>query len=157
MFNLLLETKYTPETQEIIARMKSGAFFPNKTDSKRLSYLYSTLDRVKTYVSQQKTTTKKLSYYQRLLHVMQNTLLETNKAIHHLYEGKMVFNENFDIFELSLRRLLDQLNSLYPYKSTYSSSPFYVLYYILQYLYSQNCFGKIILPFQGYPSTRSIN
>ncbi|KAL6069798.1 Villin headpiece domain containing protein [Balamuthia mandrillaris] len=86
-------------------------------DLDRLKYLYETVHLITIYVSCQTKAVLKIHAYAELLTALYDALFETKKMVESIKKGEVAITENFDIFEMTLRKYLEQLNRMFPLES----------------------------------------
>jgi len=78
-----------------------------------LRFLKETLDLILQYLSDQKIIIRRIFEYNELLKILETQLDETLKMIDRILNNQSVLTPNFDIFELILRRYLQQLQWMF--------------------------------------------
>eukprot|EP01104_Vermistella_antarctica_P011965 TRINITY_DN338_c0_g1_i1.p1 TRINITY_DN338_c0_g1~~TRINITY_DN338_c0_g1_i1.p1 ORF type:complete len:498 (+),score=120.75 TRINITY_DN338_c0_g1_i1:425-1918(+) len=96
---------------------KSDASFPPflvEEDRSRLAFLKATLDLVVTYLSRHSTSVFVEPDFQALVTALVDRLHQIRHMLAKIYRRESAMTTNFDVFELTLRRALDQLQWLFP-------------------------------------------
>mmetsp|Transcript_25633 Transcript_25633/g.35551 ORF Transcript_25633/g.35551 Transcript_25633/m.35551 type:complete len:384 (-) Transcript_25633:444-1595(-) len=89
-------------------------FYLKKEDRTRLQFLKDTLDRLNNFISQQEEVVKRLTSYRTLLLILRTRLEDVLVILQKIERRESVITPNFDIFELKLRGLLEELSALFP-------------------------------------------
>ncbi|KAL6074093.1 Villin headpiece domain containing protein [Balamuthia mandrillaris] len=123
----LKDKKYYEEKKkrekERSQRVDDSAVEYKPTDT-RIDYLTSTISLIREYLPRQARTLKmqqsligdeeRRSFLNKLVVILTKNLQETSVTLSKILEGKFSVNENFDIFELILRRYYEQLRAMFP-------------------------------------------
>jgi len=92
-------------------------------DIDRLKYLYETVHLIRYYISSQTDENRCVPFYGELLVPLHEALFQTSRMINDIAKGLATVTENFDIFELTLRRYLEQANRMFPLQDNERQRP----------------------------------
>jgi CBL proto-oncogene N-terminus, EF hand-like domain len=97
--------------------------FLTRENRARLTFLKDTLDLILAYVSKQRTSVTSTSAYQQILRALSEQLEQTLTMVTRVVRKKSTITPNFDIFELTLRRYLEQLRKMFPLSAPAAPPP----------------------------------
>jgi len=99
---------------KITTMMERGDLSCNLNDRARVRFLWDTVLRVSSHVSEQPEERKDLDIFKTLIKIINNRMIDVENVLRKMHDGEICFTVNFDMLELVLRGQLEELVVLFP-------------------------------------------